>query len=212
MARTKEKKEILHKATTHEIFQCLKAMPAYSNILVQDGPNKAYIDFLKWLIEIDFYNEDEKFTIKKIATAFKADTGKVTKWINEIYHDILDLNMDKPQLFQTNGNNITLYLSSYDNHCTFYTSLPVVPREYETLLFPFIKSKIGIEYFWVNKIEHEIVRDSTTVTLWLKGGFLNKYREFALDKALFQGWIDSMDIYHKHSFEIDKELKKLFRD
>ena len=45
---------------------------------------------------------------------------------------------------------------------------------------------VGTSHFWVKRIEHEISRD-TVVTLWLEGGVLNKYREYVLEKALFQG-------------------------
>lgn len=70
---------------------------------------------------------------------------------------------------------------------------------------------MGIDFFWVKKVEHEIVNDDTEVTIWLEGGFLNKYREFALHKALYQGWIGFMDEFDKHSFELDEELNKLYK-
>ena len=46
--------------------------------------------------------------------------------------------------------------------------------------------------------------------LWLDGGTLNKYREFALEKALFQGRIGFMSLYDMHSFEIDKEIQRIY--
>ena len=85
-------------------------------------------------------------------------------------------------------------------------------REFETIRFPFAKGIVGTVQFWVKRIEHEIVEDIVYTTLWLDGGTLNRYREFALDKALFQGWIHFMDVYHKHSFELDDEIKKIYRN
>jgi len=213
MARTKERRKIVHEPSTHEIFRCLCGMPAYSKTLLENKPGKSFTDFLRWLIEVNFYNDEEgKITIKKLAAGFKTDTAKATRWINEIYQEIFELNYDKPELFQGDGIKVTLYMKSYDNHCSFDTTIPVVPREFETLRFPFVHGKVGIDYFWVKKVEHEIGDNSYTVTIWLEGGFLNKYREFALDKALFQGWIGFMEIYEKHSFELDEEIKKIYRN
>ena len=37
---------------------------------------------------------------------------------------------------------------------------------------------------------------------------VNKYREFALSKALFEGTLGFMDVYQKYEFEIDNLLKE----
>lgn len=114
-------------------------MPLCTRILADHNAGKLYSDFLKWLIEKDLYNAlEEKITIKKIAADFKTDTARVTKWIREIYDDIFELNYEKPELFQKSGTKVCLDFSNYDDYCTFYTSLPVVPREFEKVSFPFI--------------------------------------------------------------------------
>ena len=61
-------------------------------------------------------------------------------------------------------------------------------------------------------IEYLINDDKTGVDVWLEGDTLNRYREFALDKALFQGHIWFLDVFNKHSFELDEELKKIYKD
>lgn len=213
MGRTKERRKFLHEPSTHEIFYCLCGMPNYSKILLEQNPTKPYSDFLRRLIDLNFYNErTEKIAIKKIATDLKTDTAKATKWIKEIYEQIFELNFDKPELFQNNGIKVCMYMRHYDSSCSFYTTLPVLPREFETINFPFAKAKTGTERFWVKRVEHEITEDIAVVTLWLDGDTLNKYREFALDKALFQGQIHFMDIYNKQSFELDDELKKIYKN
>lgn len=105
-----------------------------------------------------------------------------------------------------------LIIQNYDSSCYIYTSLPVLPREFETIRFPFVKGKVGTDSFWVKKVEDEIVEDSVEVLIWLEGGLLNKYREFALDKALFQHRIHFMDVFNLQTYEIDKELKMLYRN
>jgi len=188
-------------------------MPSFSKTLAEQKHDKPYINFLNWLIEKNFYNDrTEKITVKKMATDFKSDSTKVTKWIKEIYEEIFELNFDRPELFQGNGIRVGMYIRNYDDGCYIYTTMPVLPREFETVKIPFVKGKVGTDLFWVKKVEHEIEDDIAKVTLWLDGGILNKYREYALDKALFQGWIHFMDVYNKHSFELDDEIKKIYRE
>jgi hypothetical protein len=121
------------------------------------------------------------------------------------------LNFDRPPLFQNDSVKVQLYLKYYDDACIFYTALPALPREFEQVNFPFVKAKVGTDFFWVNRIQHEITENRTNIVVWLKGGILNKYREYVLDKALFQGWIGLMDVYHKHDIQIDNELKNIYR-
>ena len=69
---------------------------------------------------------------------------------------------------------------------------------------------MGTDRFWVKEVEHEIADSGDLVTIWLDGGSLNRYRDYALDRALFQGRLHFMDVYRKPSFELDDGLKKLF--
>lgn len=213
MGKIKERRILIHKPSTQEILHCLSIMPSYSTLLLQQYPDKPYSEFLKWLIDKNYYKGlNKKITIKRISVEFKAEAVKVTKWIKEIYEEIIELNYDKPELFQTNGNKVCLEMKHYDSYFSFYTSLPIFPREYETLKFPFAEGMVGTRNFWVKKIEHEIIEDNALVTIFLVGEVLNKYREFALDKALFQGWIHYMDVYELSPFELEDEIKKIYRN
>ena len=188
-------------------------MPEYSKILLESNPEKSYAEFLKWLITIDFYKDkDEKTIISKLAADFKTETAKATKWIREIYKDIFELNFDTRQLFQKEGIKLQLYMKSYDNYCSFFTSMPVVPREYETIKLPFVKGVVGEDQFFVKKVEHIIEDNSVEIMIWLEAGSVNRYRQFALDKALFQGYIGFGDIYWKYAYELDKIIKETYRN
>ena len=213
MPRTKERIKILHEPSTHEIFMCLSYMPKWSEILWTHGAEKPYKPFLKWLSDFRFFPErEEKMTVKKLSSDFKADTSKVSKWLHQIYDDILDLNYEKSDLFCTaNEIKVQLFMKAFDNYCDLFVSLPALPREYESFRFSFVRAKLGIDYFWVKKVEHLVEGDKTEIKVWLQDGFVNRYREFALDKAIFQGWMSSRDPYEKYDLEIDKELRDLYR-
>ncbi len=208
----KQRNKIIHTPTTHEIFICLSAMPIYSKKLLLNEDEKPYTNFLKWLIEKDFYkNRKSKITIQKIGAEYQTNTSKITKWIKEIYDQILELNYENAELFQENPIKVFLTIHHFDNLCFFYLFLSVLPREYETISIPFLRAKLGTSTFWVKQVEYEVYENKISINLTLDGASLNKFRELSIDKALFQEKIGIMDLYYKHSFELDNIINKLYR-
>jgi hypothetical protein len=207
MSRTKERPKFIHKATTLEYLFCLGNMPKWSQVLFDQNNGKSYNDFLKWMLEKEYLKNDERISIKKISELNGYASAKISKWLREIYEDILELNETNPSLFYTpNWIEVELYLRYYDNYCSFRTSVPVLPRIYETFEFFFVKAKLDTYSFWVKDVRHIIEGNKTSITIFLEGGILNIYRELALSKALFEGSLDFLDIYKKFDFEIDNTL------
>jgi hypothetical protein len=95
---------------------------------------------------------------------------------------------------------------------SFFTAMPALPREFETVKLPFFKGKVGEDHFWVKKVEYLMEDDSIGIMVWLEAGFYNKYSEFALDKALFQEYIGFMDIFLKQPFELGVMVIKIYRN
>ena len=210
MARIKEKTKLVHQATTLEYLYCLADMPKWSQVLYDNNTIKTYYEFLRWIIERQYFKDDEKISIKKIADLSAYPSAKISRWLREIYEDILELNELQPQLFCFEGSaEVEFYFRYFDSHCSFKTALPVLPRLHETFDFFFIKAKIGTSSFWVKDVRHIIGEDKMYVSINLHGGLLNTYREFALSKALFEGTLDFMDVYKKNEFEIDKHLLEI---
>ncbi len=212
MARYKERVKIHHEPSTLETFLCIASMPKWSKLLIDAHPDKPYIGMLKGLAERDFYNDrNERLTIKKIAADLKTDTSKVTKWLTAVYGDIFELNENNPALFSGNGIPVTLYMNHFDDSASFKISLPALPREYEMFRFYFARAKVGTDYFWVHRVEHSIEVDTYEVCIWLRGGLVNKYREFLYDKAMFYNHIGLLDAMNKTEWQIDEDLKKLYK-
>ncbi|CAM3784109.1 hypothetical protein FLGE108171_14945 [Flavobacterium gelidilacus] len=209
MSISKEKPKFIHQATTLEYLYCLSDMPKWSQILYDQHNGKAYNDFLKWILPQNFFRSEERTTLKRIAELSGYPTTKISKWLREIYESIFELNEVQPHLFSFSDNvKVELGFNYFDSYCYIKTSLPVVPRIYESFDFFFVKAKLGMTSFWVKDIRHFISEDETSVHITLKGGNVNLYREFALSKALFEGNINFMDVYRKYDFEIDQELLK----
>lgn len=211
MARYKARKKVIHQSDTKEYFMCLSSMPAWSEVLV-DNTDKPYKSFLMFLLEKNFYDyRQERLMIKQIVADYGSDTSKITKWLKQIYEDIVELNFDKPELFKTDGIKHTLYCKYYDSHFSFTTWLMATPRIYEDFEFRFAQSTTGTSNFYVEKIKHSLEENEHNISIWLKGGFVNKYRELLYDRAEFHGVINLFDTFHKQDFEIDDELRKHYK-
>ena len=210
MGRTKERPKLIHQATTLEYLYCLGDMSKWSKLLYEQDNGKPYNDFLQWILSKDYFKNDEKISIKRISELSGYPSAKISKWLREIYEDIFELNETKPQLFRLDGDNkVEFYFRYNDNYCLFKISLPTLPREYETFDFFFVKAKMGISTFWVKDVGHFVAENGVSISISLHGGMVNIYREFALSKALFEGTLKFMDIYHKYDFEIDEQLLKI---
>ena len=204
MPRKKVRPKFIHKATTQEYLHCLQNMPNWSHILLSQNNGKTYNDFLKWILKNDYFKTSENLTIAHISKQSGYSSAKVSKWLQEIYEGILELNENSPELFYTeSGIQVELRIRYYDSFCFFSMTLPVVPRVYESFEFFFIKAKIGWDRFWVKNVEYEIDNNKNTICIFLEGGILNRYREFAVEKAKFEERISFQDFYRKFDFEID---------
>lgn len=204
MPRKKERPKFIHKASTQEYLHCLQNISNWSNILLSQNNRKTYNDFLKWILKNDYFKTSENLTIAHISKLSGYSSAKVSKWLQDIYEGILELNENSPELFCTEpGIRVRLHLHYYDSYCFFSLTLPVVPRVYESFEFFFIKAKMGWTRFWVKDVEYTVDNNKSSIYVFLEGGILNRYRELAVEKALFKGQISHRDEYEKFDFEID---------
>ena len=211
MARTRQLPKFIHQAKTLEYLYCLKSMQKWSQILIDQNNGKSYNEFLKWILDQNYFKEQEdKISIKKIAELSGFSSSKISKWIRDIYDSIFELSEQYPSLFyKSNEVHANLYFRYFDNHCGLKISLPVLPRIHEKFDFYFVNAKMGSSYFWVKDIYHSIENDTSVVSLYLEGGVLNRYREFALAKAEFERRISYFDRINKLDSEIDEILLTL---
>lgn len=150
-------------------------------------------------------------TIKTLAESLGYKRELITKWLGQIYQDIFELNFDHPELFKGDGIKHELYLKSNHGSAALTVWLRSTPRLYERLDIYFVKAKLGIDFFWVKDVQHSIDDSEHTVSIWLQDGFCNKYRELLVERAQYFGFLGFMDVYEKMDFEIDRELKKIYK-
>ncbi len=211
MTRTKAKKEIHYKPDNRELILGLSSMPKWSAILLQNN-DKPYKAFLEWLLANDFLKSQPNNTkVKTLSDSSGFNYPKVTKWLREIYDDILKLNCDSPDLFKEEGIKHEFYACNYDDNVNFTIWLPVTPRLHEACEFRFLKAKLGTDQFWVSHVSHVIGNDETVISIWLKGGFVNYYREMLVHRAMFEGQMGFSQALFDYDFKVDEELKKIYR-
>lgn len=206
----KKNELFLHKASTLEKLSCISHYSSWVKLLL--GNRKKYSDFIHKMVDRNFYRlEDDVRSIKNIAEELGFKSTDVTKWISEIYCDILKLNEDEPHLFQTPGIKHSCFFRHYDNTAAFTLWLPQSPKKYEQFNFYFLKAQTGTGHFWVREIEHEIEDGEYSVSLILDGKLLNTYREKLVQKGLFDGILHFTDVMYKNDYEIDKVLRYWYK-
>lgn len=210
MPRLKERIKIIHRPSTKEIFLSLASMPSWSRILFEHSTNP-YCEFLGWLMDRDFLEQDERIIIRNISKNFGADPVKISKWLSEIYNDILDLNYERSELFKSDGKRHELHFQYFDSYGVANVWLLSTPRLYEGLSFPFINAKVGARSFFVDDVDHIIDEGTHCIRVNLSGGSVNRYREFMVERARFEGLIDYWTFRDSFSHDLDDNLRKWYR-
>ena len=207
--KSKEKILFLHESSTKEKLYCLSSNQKWSELLIGKGKN--YEQFLQRICQKNFFKDLESNSVTKIGAILGFKPAHITKWIAQIYDDIYELTIEEPNLFKSSEIRHDCYFHNYDNHARLSIWLPQTPRECERFELDFLKAKLGTYSFWVKTVYHHYENGEYSVHLELNGGNLNRYREILVDKALFKGTLNLMDLYKKDRWEIDELLKKYYR-
>lgn len=211
MTRIKERKKIIHQSDTKEYFLSISSMPKWCEILIANI-DKPYNEFVSFLLSKNFYNDNyERIVIKNIATDAGIETSKISKWLPQIYEDIIELNNEQPELFSSNGIRHEICCRRHDSYCNVNVWLLCTPRLYESFEFDFASSRTGSRYYYVEKVSHTMYNNEHIISIELHDGFVNKYRELLVDRAELYGIIDIQDRYQKLDFQIDTEIAKYYK-
>ncbi|RYY52458.1 MAG: hypothetical protein EOO09_21365 [Chitinophagaceae bacterium] len=194
----------LHKASSAEILYCLGGSMDWASKLLQSA--HVYNDFLRSLLEKQFYRPGPNTSLKFIAQDLHYDIPKITRWIRQIYEDIFLLNEQHPEVFKNEGIEHFCRFSNYDNHRCFSIWLTHTPRIYETLDLWFVKAELGTATFMVTDVSHTLQGNAQIINLTLEGNCRNRYREELVHRAEFEKVLGFMETLEKSRFEIDEIL------
>lgn len=208
MRRT-EKPKLEIRSSASDYFYSLCSMSDWLTILNKQESHKKYKEFLKWIVDENILDFDSEKVMRENAVKTGFPKNKILQWLREIYRDLIDLNCESPELFFDQEKVLIEFTFHYFGNYSFCTlSLPAIPRQYEEFRFPFINATLGTEYFWVKNITYLHDCQRTTINILLEGGFCNKYRDFAIEKAKYEGSLSFHDMYSLTDNEIDDIILK----
>ena len=199
-----ERPKLEIKPTPKEIFYSLITMPKWINILARNGEEKKYTPFLNLLCNIENLGLSEFPIVKETALKYGFTQVQINRWIKEIYDDIFDLSCSNPELFYKDREiPIEFVFENLGNNAFLSFSLPSVPKIYEEINIRFLNAKLHTYIFWIEEVQYQIADPENTIIIKAKGGICNKYRDFAIDKAMFERKLHFHERWYLTDTEID---------
>jgi hypothetical protein len=214
--RKKIKLKEEYNAEINEITVCLLNEYQWLEILFDsENPYKKLLHHLHALGELmkdDKLNNEHK--LSKLSETLNERKTILSKWLRQIYEDLLSINFEKPELFKIDGCHLyRLYCrdanADINAHLNLWLTIPL--QRYDEFECFFLRGKFPISRFYVETIYHEHIFGKQETTAWLKVGFPNQYRDHLFDRAVFEQEMSSVEQYQKLGFKIDEELRKLYK-
>ncbi|WP_335967335.1 hypothetical protein [Galbibacter sp. PAP.153] len=183
----------------------LLAIPEQVSIAFDDNPR--YQKLLSFLLSKDFYNDDNLSipTLKEIEAETGLKSYHVRKQIEEMYEYLYDY--ESGFEFQFGKLEIFFWLNSNKKSACFKCKkMECLPRVGENITIPFLKAKMGRDYFYVEDIRHSFEGKKHIIDVHLSPGIFNLYWNYRKHKALELGEISYMDLINLYEFQIKDKL------
>ncbi len=199
----------VYRPKTRDVLTCLASHREWCRLLLKE-PDQPFTAFLRWFLENEFqgYVFD---SIQNIAKGFNAPPAKVTSWILQIYEAVFELNGEKPELFYAGALPHRLHCQHNDRFATLEYGLQVTPRLYEGVRISFLKPKMELDFFYVERVEHSVGGGVHEIDIILKAGFANPYRDLLRYRAEFEGYLRSWEYSRIPDWQVDDQLRKWYK-
>jgi hypothetical protein len=190
-----------HKPKPREYMLALAYNMCYVKLL--DFRDKPYASLALWFIknEAELKDDDIPYpSINGIALEFGTDSKKITKWLKDIYDDIITLNQAQKNKFLGTGQimcNLTFrYLGAATS---FNLGLSVIPATGAHFEFNFIHPMIGRTGYFVSKIYHYLENGSHRVHIILEDEEPFLYYQLLKEKAYLENRISYAEYLGLHA-------------
>lgn len=188
------------------IINDIYSMREFAKKLLKRG--KDYDELLNFLFAIE--EDEDGYTnqpsMKEIQAKLKKPYSTIRKHLNEIYSD-LEKHDQLGIEFPIKKVEYVFEMVYFQNRGYFtINDLPAVPRIGESVRIPFLREKIGSDWFYVESIAHYLGDTTQTVNISLKPGSPNHYLRIAKDEALLKGRITYEEYYKADDYEIREKL------
>ena len=166
-----------------------------------------YQKLLIYLTEKDYLNDNNISlpTFKEIEQHTGIKTYHIRKQLNDMYAELFDMEKD----FQFNFNKCVIYfnIKYLDNYTAIKCkNLTHLPRIGENIDLPFVKAKVGCDFFYVDDIRHGFNEKKQTIDIFLKCGMFNSFWHHRLHEAKEKRELPFQEFYELSDYELKKRL------
>ena len=190
----------------------------YQWLSLLKGKNKEYEPILNYLYDLEEmeklnfdYCDSKKYQSTEISKTTGIKYSDIKKHLVRIYEDLLSLNRNTPELFDSgNSHRYSLSFCACNHFYNDFTLwLPTELNRFDRFRFPFMLGKVEWEYFWVKDILHVHEHGQSKTSVKMVGSSLNFYREFLSQKADFMNKISVAEKYGLGESELNEKLRRL---
>ena len=194
-----------HRISTKRIIYDLLSIK--EQVLEYFKDNEKYQKLLTYLTEKDYLNDND-IPLPSL-TEIENNTGikyfHIRKQLTDMYSELFDMKKG----FEFNFKKSVIYFNIIylNNYVTFKCkNLSYLPRIGENIDLPFIKTKVGFDYFYVDDIRHRFDDKNQIIDIYLKYGFYNSYWYNRLHEAQEKRELPFKDFYELSDYELKKRL------
>ena len=178
-----------------QVYQKYKEDPEFSLLL----------EFLK---EKDYLNDDDiPFpTLKLLSERLGIESTDVRKKLLKLYNKMFDY--ENGLILEFKRVEIEFWVHYLNRYAIFICrNLKHLPRIGENITIPFLRAKLGSDYYYVEDIRHRFEGITHFIEYRLNFGTYNSYLYNRRHKAVEEGEITSSDFYELDYFDLRRKLK-----
>jgi len=180
--------------------------------LLQNGHEFQVV--LEAILENDYYYDDDlpMPSAKQLSEKTGLRNNKLKEQIQKIYSDLIfrkEENSWRNPVFSFRKTIYNFRLQGRQKRSISFSvnHLDVIPRVGEDIEIPFFKAYLGISFFHVKNISHELNDTVHEVNLELLSGEYNLFWHHRRDKALVLGEIEIRDLLELEDWELKGKIK-----
>ena len=199
-----------YRPATKEILFALESEYQWLDLLKSRG--KPYDSLIELIQEYGAKSDSSisvTLSIKSIAERINRKAIEVTKWLNEMYKELFDLNETSPELFASAEGFPCefIFTEALNKHSVCFTLwMQTKLAAGEHFVWTFINPKLGTGIYYVDTVEHSHENGKHLQTYYLKSGYFKPYRKYLLDKGLFLDLISLHELIEFPEYHIDDLL------
>ena len=167
-----------------------------------------YKSLVSFMMSKNFLESNEPLpTIKSMEQILGLRPHKLRKLIHDLYEEMFGNELNHALKF----NKIEIYfdLHYFEGQYGYFkcSDLAFIPRVGENMTIPFLKAKVGTDYFYVDSIRHSLEYDVQRIDIRLNSGFYNKYFHYEKYKAYGEGRISLRYLFRKHDLNLKDQMR-----